>query len=97
MTRSLRNQLFGRELLLDQRLEPGLLRIALSLMITFAGARGLAARDGRARPTIAQLSLAHMVAVRTLHRPAPQALLRVNGAQVWPILDAVPLLAEWLV
>ena len=39
---------------------------------------------------------AHVVAMRTLRRPAPQALLRANGAQVWPILDALPLLAERL-
>lgn len=96
LTLSLRHQLYGRELLLDDRLEPGLLRIALGLLITLAGTRVLAARRGGPRPTVAQLSLGHMIAMRTLHRPAPRALLLANGAQVWPILDALPLLAPLL-
>jgi Fe-S-cluster containining protein len=93
LTLSLRHQLYGRELLLDDRLEAGLLRIALGLLIALAGARAQAALHHRPRPTVAQLSLAHMIAMRTLHRPVPRALLLANGAQVWPILDALPLLA----
>ena len=96
LTLSLRNRLYGRELLLDERLEPGLLRIALTLILTLAGARCLAADQERRQASIAQLSLAHMVATRTLHRPQPHALLRANGGQVWPILDALPLLAAML-
>ena len=93
MSLSLRHRLFGRELLLEEQLEAGLLRIAVALVLALTGARTLAAARGEAKASLAQLSRAHMVATRTLHRPAPHALLAANGAQVWPILDAMPSLA----
>jgi Fe-S-cluster containining protein len=95
LTRSLRHRLFGRELLLDGSLEAGLLRIAIGLALAAAGARSMAggvAGGGRTPLTPTGLSRAHMVATRTLHRPEPHRLLAANGAQVWPILDALPLL-----
>ena len=89
---SLRQQLFGRELLLDDQLPAGLLRMALAITLTLAGARLRALKDGRQRALAHHFSASHMTTKRTLNRPEPHGLLRVNGEQVWPILDALPLL-----
>ncbi len=90
---SLRQQLFGRELLLDDQLPAGLLRMAFVVALTLAGAR-LHALDGGHEVSLPHhLSTSHMIAKRTLHRPEPHGLLRVNGEQAWCILDALPLLA----
>jgi len=90
---SLRQQLFGRELLLDDQLPAGLLRMALALTLTLAGARLRALKDGQKKVFPRHFSSSHMTTRRTLHRPEPHGLLCVNGEQVWPILDALPLLA----
>jgi len=90
---SIRQQLFGRELLLDDQLPAGLLRIAFVVALTLAGAR-LRALDGGEDVVLPHhLSAGHMIAKRTLHRPEPHGLLRMNGEQAWCILDALPLLA----
>ncbi|MGC1645137.1 MAG: hypothetical protein WA741_04855 [Candidatus Sulfotelmatobacter sp.] len=90
---SLRQQLFGRELLLDDQLPAGLLRMAFVVALTLAGARLRALDGGHDVVLPHHLSAGHMIAKRTLHRPEPHALLRVNGEQAWCILDALPLLA----
>jgi Fe-S-cluster containining protein len=91
---SLRQQLFGRELLLDDRLPAGLLRMAFVIVLTLVGARLRALDDGHATVLPRHLSTSHMVAKRMLHRPEPHAVLRVNGEQSWCILDALPLLTK---
>jgi Fe-S-cluster containining protein len=93
---SLRQQLFGRELLLDDQLPAGLLRMALVVTLTLAGARLRALDDGQNQVLPRHLSASHMTIKRTLHRPEPHGLLRVNGEQTWCILDALPLLAGHL-
>jgi hypothetical protein len=90
---SLRQQLFGRELLLDDQLPAGLLRMAFVVALTLAGARLRALDGGHDVVLPHHLSAGHMIAKRTSHRPEPHALLRVNGEQAWCILDALPLLA----
>ena len=90
---SIRQQLFGRELLLDDQLPAGLLRMAFVFALTLAGARLRALDDGQEVVLPHHLSAGHMIAKRTLHRPEPHGLLRVNGEQAWCILDALPLLA----
>lgn len=90
---SLRQQLFGRELLLDDQLPAGLLRMAFVVALTLAGARLQALEGGQDVVLPHHLSAGHMIAKRTLHRPEPHGLLRVNGEQAWCILDALPLLA----
>lgn len=90
---SLRQQLFGRELLLDDQLPAGLLRIAFVAALTLAGARLRALDGGQDVVLPHHLSAGHMIAKRTLHRPEPHGLLRVNGEQAWCILDGLPLLA----
>jgi Fe-S-cluster containining protein len=96
LTRSLRHQLFGRELLLDESLPGGLLRMGLVVPLTLAAARRLAFEQRRQHVSLTQLSLGHMVVKRTLHRPEPHKLLVANGEKAWSVLDALPLLAERL-
>ena len=90
---SLRQQLFGRDLLLEDQLPAALLRMALVVLLTLAGARLHAINERCSKVEPRHLSAAHMAARRTLHRPEPHALLRANGAQAWPVLDALPALA----
>lgn len=93
---SLRQQLFGRELLLDDQLPGGLLRMAFVVVLTLAGARMQALQDGTGHILPQHVSAAHMIAKRTLQRPEPYRLLCLNGKQAWCILDALPLLDESL-
>jgi hypothetical protein len=92
MRLSLRQQLFGREMLLDDGLPAGLLRMVFVATLTLAGARLRALADGRKKVLPQHFSASHMAAKRMLHRPEPHGLLRANGEQAWPILDALPLL-----
>jgi Fe-S-cluster containining protein len=92
LTLSLRQQIFGRELLLDDQLPAGLLRMAFVIAMTLAGARLRALDEGQKRVSPRHLSASHMIIKRTLHRPEPHGLLRANGEQAWPILDALALL-----
>jgi Fe-S-cluster containining protein len=96
LTLSLRHMLFGRELLLDDHLSPGLLRMALVLLLAMAGARLRALDEGAGAVSARHLSFSHMVTKRKLNRPGPYMLLRASGEQAWPILDALPLLARKL-
>jgi Fe-S-cluster containining protein len=90
LTLSLRQQLFGRELLVDEKLPAGLLRIAFAVAMTYAGARLRAAEESAPRIAPWHVSLAHTTAQRMLRRPAPHALLSANGDHAWTILDALP-------
>lgn len=91
---SLRQQIFGRELLLDDQLPAGLLRIAFVFALTLAGARLRTVSDGQKVVLPHHLSASHMIAKRMLHRPEPHGLLRANGEKAWCVLDALPLLAS---
>jgi hypothetical protein len=66
--------------------------MALAITLTLAGARLRALNDGRQKALAHHFSASHMTTKRTLNRPEPHGLLRVNGEQAWPILDALPLL-----
>ena len=92
LTWSLRQQLFGRDLLLDESLPAGLLRIALVASLTLVTVRALTSAQPRPRLSLAQLSARHMSIKRTLHRPEPQRLLAANDDKAWSVLDALPLL-----
>lgn len=94
MQLSLRQQLFGRELLLDDQLPAGLLRIVFVVLLTLAGAHLRAHGECTSKVSPWQFSFVHMAVKRMLHHPEPHKLLVVNGEQVWPILDALPLLAR---
>lgn len=96
MRLSLRQQIFGRELLLNDQLPAGLLRMAFVVLMTLTGARLQAFKNGAGRVSPQHFSLAHMTARRILHRPGPHALLWANGEHAWPILDALPRLAFYL-
>ena len=93
---SLRQTLFGRELLLDDHLPAGLLRMAFAALLTLAGARAFALRDRRDRVSPKHFSAGHMTVMRTLRRPEPHALLRANGEHAWSVLAALPLLEREL-
>jgi Fe-S-cluster containining protein len=93
---SLRHQVFGRELLLDDSLPSGLLRMAFVVLLSLAGSHLLARDDHSTSVSPLHLSRSHMTVKRTLNRPEPRRLLRANGDQVWPILDSLPLLASAL-
>ena len=90
---SLRHQLFGRDLLLDDNLEAGLLRIALALLLTLAGAQSLAATEKSRNVSVGHLNRAHMAVRRSLREFGPHALIKANGPLAWVILEAAPLLA----
>jgi len=96
LTLSLRHMLFGRELLLDDHLPAGLLRMALVLLLAMAGARLRALDEREGTVSARHLSFSHMVTKRKLNRTEPHLLLRASGEQAWPILDALPLLARKL-
>jgi hypothetical protein len=81
---------------LDDQLPAGLLRMAFALTLTLSGARLRALKDGQKKVSPHHFSASHMTAKRTLNRPEPHGLLRMNGEHVWPILDALPLLASAL-
>jgi Fe-S-cluster containining protein len=93
---SVRQQLFGSELLLDDQLPAGLLRMAFVVVLTLAGARLGAVDESEPRVSGWHLSVSHMIAKRTLNRPEPHGLLRLNGEQAWCILEALPSLAHYL-
>jgi Fe-S-cluster containining protein len=92
LTWSLRQQLFGRDLLLDESLPAGLLRIALVVSLTLVTVRALTSEQPRRRLSLTQLSARHMSIKRTLHRPEPHRLLAANDDKAWSVLDALPLL-----
>jgi hypothetical protein len=94
MRLSLRHLIFGRELLLDDHLPAGLLRMAFVLTLTSAAARLRALEANAAEVSPLHFSGGHMIVRRVLHRPGPHAVLKANGEQVWPILQALPLLAR---
>jgi hypothetical protein len=95
LTLSLRHMLFG-ELLLDDYLPAGLLRMALVLLLATVGARLRALDEGEETVSARHLSFSHMVTKRKLNRPNPHLLLRASGEQAWPILDTLPLVARIL-
>src|ERR1019366_6247246 len=91
---SIRQQLFGREFLLDDDLPAGLLRLALIVTLTLAGARLRTEGEGTVQP--GHLSTSHMIARRMLHRPEPHRLLIANADLAWCVLDALPwIAADW--
>lgn len=91
---SLRQQIFGREFLLDDDLPAGLLRMVFALALTLVGARLNAVAAREATVTLPHISAGHVTVRRALHRPSPHELLKANGEQVWPILEALPLLSK---
>ena len=75
LRRSLRYLLFSQRALIDGRLRPALLRIALTHLVVLAGSRG-------------DLSFAHMVAMRTLRMGFARRLFHAYADDAFAALDA---------
>ena len=90
---SLRQQLFGRNVLVGGLAGAGLVRIGLIQLLALAGAR----RQAGARPlTAADVSYGHMIAVRSLHPEAAGGFLTLQEEGWRELLDGI-LLASLLV
>jgi len=87
---SLRQQLFGSRSLVHNRVDAGMLRLAMLQILTTTGARMLAVADGRSRYRATDLSYAHMLAARCLDLDGPEQVLVDHAADSAPILDALP-------
>ena len=91
---SLRQGLFGRGALLDNRVQPALLRLAFIELLTRFGARIDAVADP-VRGVVAALDGAHLVAQRALSLEPLQAVLRGAAEAAPATLEALPYVARW--
>jgi Fe-S-cluster containining protein len=93
---SIRQQLFGRRLLVeDRRGAAALARLALVHLAAIVGARLSAAAEGLARARAEHLSRGHMLALRVLPVLREDALLLDEEEHAFAILEALPALARW--
>jgi Fe-S-cluster containining protein len=91
---SLRQALFGRQALLDDRAPPALLRLAFVQLVTAFGARQQAAQDP-SRTTVDALDAPHVVAVRGLSLD-PLRRVFIEAAEAAPAtLEALPYVVRW--
>jgi hypothetical protein len=95
LRRSLRQQLFGHDALIDDRPGPAQLRLAMVMLLALWGARLRALGEGRARISARDLDRGHMLAMRMSSWGSVQRLLMDHEALVAPILEALPALARW--
>jgi hypothetical protein len=92
---SLRQQLFGYGALIQDRVGPGLLRLAfVQLMALYCG-RLLAARAGAARVRPTDLSQGHMLGMRVFGLSYNSKVFVEHADDVTAALEALPALAEW--
>jgi Fe-S-cluster containining protein len=92
---SLRNHLFGGWALVDDRVGPGQLRLAMVQLLALWGARIRAAMEGRKKIVAADLDRGHMLATRlTTTRSVLGVLLEYDDATA-PVLEALPELARF--
>jgi Fe-S-cluster containining protein len=89
---ALRQVAFGRKMLVEDRLEAGLLRLAFVHLATVLGARLRAAIDGAPEPALAHLDAAHMLAERVLRRSSSAEVLTAERALAAPVIEC----AAWL-
>jgi Fe-S-cluster containining protein len=92
---SLRNQLFGHDALLEDRVRPAQLRLAMVQIIATWGARLSAIADGRKRVVAEDLSRAHMLAMRVPSWMTVKRVCLEEEAQLSPFVEALPELVRW--
>ncbi len=89
LTLSMRQQIFGHELLLSGSLPAGLLRLICVTVLSRLLAQSYAERDGCAEVTDVGLGVAHMQIKRALSHLALRETLLAQSKCVWVILDAL--------
>ncbi|MCS6911828.1 MAG: YkgJ family cysteine cluster protein [Myxococcales bacterium] len=89
---SLRQQVFGHRLLVDDRPTAGFLRIALGYLVAAAHAGERAEARGAACAALAEINAGHKLALRMLHQPALERVFLRHSERVWEVLAALPLL-----
>jgi hypothetical protein len=92
---SMRQQLFGRGALIDDKPAPALLRIAFTILMALWGGRIRAARAGRTVVAPEDLSQGHMLANRVFSLEYNLAVFTEHEALVWSALEALPAVARW--
>jgi hypothetical protein len=89
---SLRHQLFGHDALIDERVLPAQVRLALVQILALWGARLRALADGRKAIVAGDLDSGHMLAVRLSSWTSVQRLLVEREALAPALLEALPAL-----
>jgi Fe-S-cluster containining protein len=92
---SLRHQLFGHDALVDDRVGPGQLRLAMVQLLALWGARIRAAMAGRKKIVAADLDRGHMLATRSTSWASVQRTFIENEDATTPVLEALPELARF--
>jgi Fe-S-cluster containining protein len=93
LCRSLRNQLFGRLALLENRPVPALLRIAFGLLVAVVFASELTAERGGGAVGMAELNAGHKLALRVLYQ---ESLARVFLRHEEHTFDAIAAIAQMI-
>jgi hypothetical protein len=87
---SLRQRIFGLDLLVSNRLQPGLLLLGLVPILALTGARLAASHRGGAGVELDDLSFGHMLAMRLLCQSGPREVLVRRGGDAPVLLEALP-------
>jgi hypothetical protein len=95
LTISMRQQLFGHAVLLQDRALAGLLRMAFIQLLTLAGARLRATVEDRRGVVADDLSYGHMLATRVLDLRGMEAVFIEHEADAPAALEALPSAAGW--
>ncbi len=92
---SLRNQLFGHGALLEDRVVPAQLRLALVQIVSLWGARLSAVREGRDQVAADDLSRAHMLAMRVPSWTSVRNVFLEEEGELTALVEALPELVRW--
>lgn len=90
MRRSLRYQLFGHRMMIDERLVPGLIRVGAVYLVAIMGGKLAADAGGRTRMSIHDFDTGHMIAQRVLRLAQPMGVLVAYESDAWDVLEAAP-------
>jgi Fe-S-cluster containining protein len=90
---SLRQQIFGDNLIADERLGPGVLRLGMAWLVARWTARLHAASDGATRVMPGHFSIGHTLANRVLLSQSLCGVFTDAADEAWSIVAAIPSLA----
>jgi Fe-S-cluster containining protein len=85
---SLRQQLFGSRILVGEGIRAGALRVLMTLLATFAGARLRALLRGAPRVALDDLDAGHKLAQRIFRNPAVAPVFLEHEAGAWDAVEA---------